>query len=550
MIKYLTTFAIILLIVGWSPAPAQGSSRESDILRISVQSRIPSELDSGAYILVNEIRHWKPEETAIIICDMWDQHWCRSATKRVNELAPVVDKVVKIAREKGVLIVHAPSDVVDYYDGTPQRELGERYPDKKLGELLSGDKLAKEMYAFWPIDQSDEGCDCEEKCRVHYPWTRQHEAIEIMTGDVISDSGKEMAGLFRNRGISNVILVGVHVNMCIVNRSFGLRNMVRLGTNVVLMRDLTDAMYNPEMAPQVSHFTGNSLMFEYIESYIAPTMVSTDFTGEKQFRFKDDPRPLVAFVTAEGEYRANQRLPEFAHALLLKENVNCEFALGKPAMEGEGRHNMENLQILQDADLAVFFARRRALEHDKMALIRDFVLSEKPVMGIRTASHAFDARKPIPREGGPMTLTDGTVTELLDQWPEFDREVLGGNYQGHYGQQEEGTKISVIPGMEAHPLLHSFPLEGFTSSGTLYRNRPLRSTHAQVLLMGTIPGQEAEPVFWINDTGKNKVIYTSLGHWDDWEEEEFRKLMINSVRYLLGKEISKYSDDEETNLYK
>jgi hypothetical protein len=246
--------------------------------------------------------------------------------------------------------------------------------------------------------------------------------------------------------------------MCIVNLSFALRNMVRLGKNVVLMRDLTDAMYNPDLAPKVSHFTGNSLMFEYIETYIAPSMVSTDFTGAKQFRFKDDQRPLVAFVTAEGEYRANQRLPEFARKLLLEEQVNCEFALGKPVMEGEGRHNIENLQILQDADLAVFFARRRALEQDKMELIRDYVLSGKPVMGIRTASHAFDARKPIPREGGPVTLEDGSTSELLAQWPEFDREVLGGNYQGHYGQQDEGTKIAVIPGMEGNPLLHGFPL--------------------------------------------------------------------------------------------
>ncbi len=546
MKKYLTASAIFLLIFGWSLTPAQ----ESDMLNITEQRRKSSDLDSGAYIIVNEIRHWKPEETAIIVCDMWDQHWCRSATNRVNELAPVVNQVLKIARNKGVLIVHAPSDVVDYYDETPQRNLGKKYLDIKLGDLLSSEKLDSEMQAVWPIDQSDEGCDCKEKCSVHYPWKRQHKAIEIMTGDAISDSGKEIAGLFNKKEISNVILMGVHVNMCIVNRSFGLRNMVRLGKNVVLMRDLTDAMYNPDMAPKVSHFTGNSLMFEYIETYIAPSIVSTDFTGEKQFRFKEDQRPLVAFITAEGEYRANQRLPEFAHELLLGENVNCEFALGKPVMDGEGRHNIENLQILQDADLAVFFLRRRALEHDKMELIRKYVKSGKPVIGIRTASHAFDAREPIPREGGAITLADGSVSEVLAQWPEFDRDILGGNYQGHYGHQDEDTRISVIPGMEGHPLLRGFPVEGFFSSGTLYRNRPLRSPYAHVLLMGTIPDQEPEPVFWINDNGKNKVIYTSLGHWDDWAEEGFRKLMTNSVRYLLGKEISKYDNDEETDLYK
>jgi len=219
-------------------------------------------------------------------------------------------------------------------------------------------------------------------------------------------------------------------------------------------------------------------------------------------------------------------------------------------MDGEGRHNIENLQILNDADLAVFFLRRRALEHDKMELIREYVKSGKPVIGIRTASHAFDANKPIPREEGALTQADGSVSDVLDQWPEFDRDLLGGNYQGHYGHQDEGTKISVIPGMEGNLLLYGFPLEGFSSFGTLYRNRPLRSQHAQVLLMGTIPDQEPEPIFWINDNGKNKVIYTSLGHWDDWEEEGFRNIILNSVRYLLGTDIIKTANYEKTDFYK
>ena len=93
MRKYLTVSAIFALIFGWTLAPAQ----ESEMLRISEQYRITSDLDSGAHIIVNEVRHWNPEETAIIVCDMWDQHWCKSATERVNELAPVVNKVVKIA---------------------------------------------------------------------------------------------------------------------------------------------------------------------------------------------------------------------------------------------------------------------------------------------------------------------------------------------------------------------------------------------------------------------------------------------------------------------
>jgi len=85
--------------------------------------------------------------------------------------------------------------------------------------------------------------------------------------------------------------MGVHENMCVIGRSFGLRNMVRLGMNVVLMRDLTDTMYNSKQWPFVPHFTGTSLMTEYIETYVCPSMVSCDFTGQSQFRFKNDNRP-------------------------------------------------------------------------------------------------------------------------------------------------------------------------------------------------------------------------------------------------------------------
>ena len=263
-------------------------------------------------------------------------------------------------------------------------------------------------------------------------------------------------------------------------------------------------------------------------------MVSTDFTTEKQFRFQNDNRPVVAFVTAESEYRGNQRLPEFAHELLLTKNVNCEFALGKPTMEGEGRHNIENLQILNDADLAVFLVRRRALDPEKMALIKEYVSSGKPVLGIRTASHAFDPKGNVPREGGSVDAADGQSSEFLSDWIAFDKEILGGNYTGHYGHLEEGTEVSIVPGMENHPLLKGVSPEVFVSPNWLYRNRPLRSDNAQVLLLGTIPGQPAEPVLWTNENRYGKVIYTSLGHWDDWEIDSFKQVMLNSVDYLLN----------------
>jgi hypothetical protein len=273
-------------------------------------------------------------------------------------------------------------------------------------------------------------------------------------------------------------------------------------------------------------------MHEYIEKYVCPTVVSSDFTGREQFRFERDSRHLIAFIAAENEYRANQRLPEFAHQLLLTAGVNCEFALGEPVMEGPGRHNIENLQIVRDADLAVIFVRRRALDSAKMTMIREYVYSGKPVLGIRTASHAFDV-DPVSvavQDAGMDHLSEGV---RLCVWPQFDRDILGGNYQGHYGHLKASTVVSVVPGMEAHPLLKDVAPSGFTSPGWLYKNAPLHSPNAQVLLIGKTADMPAEPVLWINENRYGKALYTSLGHWDDWENEHFRQIMLHAVEYLL-----------------
>ena len=553
---------ILLLILSiWISIPA--GSRElknkGQKIRISLQKRVPSDLDAGSFIIVSNIEEWTPTETAIIICDMWDRHWCPDATARVAELAPSMNSVLSLARDKGVLIVHAPSDCMDYYKDYPGRKAAKRYKNKRIAALANGDLLPSEKDAVWPVDQSDEGCENGE-ARPHKVWTKQIDALTIKDEDLISDSGAEVGAYFKKKGIKNVILMGVHTNMCIISRSFGLRAMKKMGFNVVLMRDMTDLMYNHEMSPYVNHFSGLDLMVEYIETYVCPSVVSCDFTGKKQFRFQEDNRPIVAFVTAESEYRANQRLPEFAHELTLQD-IHCDFSLGIPIMKDAKRdasaevkkeyatygmpidtdgktvfptrHNLENLQILDDANLMVVFMRRRALEPEKMAKIKDYVASGRPVLGIRTASHAFDAKGNVPRSGGGIVTAKESASNMLSQWPEFDLDVLGGNYQGHYGHLKEPTVISIVPGMENHPLLKNVPKEGFNSPNWLYRNRPLRSENDQVLLVGTIPNELPEPVLWINKAGKNNVIYTSLGHWDDWKTDAFKNLMNNAVNYLL-----------------
>ena len=141
-----------------------------------------------------------------------------------------------------------------------------------------------------PIDDSDMGCDCVVKCTIRDAWTRQIATIEIGKDDAITDNGQEIWNLIAKHGIENVMICGVHLNMCVLGRPFAIRQLVKLGKNVALIRDMTDTMYNHERPPGVNHFAGTDLVIEHVEKYWCPSFTSHDITGKPTFRFKDDPR--------------------------------------------------------------------------------------------------------------------------------------------------------------------------------------------------------------------------------------------------------------------
>ena len=242
-----------------------------------------------------EARHSKvqidPRGTAIIICDMWDQHWCKGASERVAEMAPRMNEVVTAARKRGMLIVHAPSETMEFYKDTPQRKHALEAPMAKApAEIGRWRRLDKETEPPLPIDDSDGGCDDIPKCKggPPYPWKRQIATITIALEDAVSDSGQEVYNLLQQHSRSNVIVMGVHANMCVLGRSFGIRQMVANGKNVVVMRDMTDTMYCSRMRPVTNHFRGTDLVIEHIERHWCPSITSTAFTGKPAFRFKDD----------------------------------------------------------------------------------------------------------------------------------------------------------------------------------------------------------------------------------------------------------------------
>jgi len=489
-----------------------------DSLKVDLRSYI-KERTHDPFRMVSQPEVWQMDQTAIIICDMWDKHWCESATERVAELAPVINDVVKIARSQGVMIIHAPSDVVDYYEGHPARKRAQETPQaSNAPEEIQWwcDWINPEEEDVYPIDQTDGGCDCGD-CEAYNAWEKQIESIEIFEKDAISASGTEIWNLLEAEGIEHVILMGVHTNMCVLGRPFGLRNLARYGKNVVLMRDLTDTMYNPDSWPYVSHFTGTDLIIEHIEKHICPTISSTAFTGKPAFRFKDDRRPRVLLIHAEDEYRAEETLPAWGHELMVKYNVAVDYAVGKPDADGIERHYISGIEELSKSDLAVMYVRRRALSTSQMRHLKQYFADGKPLLALRTSSHAFDVR--------------GNKPEAYEEWATFDPEVLGGNYHGHFGHDAPETSISIVAGMEAHPALMP-KIDGYKSPAWLYKTGPL-SPDAQVLLVGSGTGQPEQAIMWTHQYHNSQVLYHSLGHWNDFDREIFREMLTRSVYWLL-----------------
>lgn len=284
----ISTLALILVSAGGCSTV---NPEADSALSLQLRSRSKSGVASTSTV------RWAPKETAFIICDMWDDHWCKSASRRVGELAVAMNRVVASARDRGVFIIHAPSSTVAFYKDTPARKRAQDAPFAASPAPLSNDDRWGTKWCWpdrsrepdLPIDDSDMGCDCVEKCTIREAWTRQIATLEIDPAkDAVTDDGQETVNLLAQHGIRHVALMGVHLNMCVLGRPFAIRQLVRQGRDVALMRDLTDTMYNSKMRPRVSHFAGTDLVVEHVEKYWCPTFTSADVVGRAPFRFKEN----------------------------------------------------------------------------------------------------------------------------------------------------------------------------------------------------------------------------------------------------------------------
>jgi sugar lactone lactonase YvrE/nicotinamidase-related amidase/type 1 glutamine amidotransferase len=519
------------LLVALASSTAIAQDAPPKPLELTLQSQSESSAGSGRFHIKSRQEKWKPEETAIIVCDVWDLHHCLNAVRRLEQFAPRLDAVLKEARSRGVTIIHSPSDCMPAYKKhlarlnakiTPKAE----WIPHEVGSWCS--VIPTEERAAYPIDQSDGGEDDDPEEHAKWaaqlkalgrnpgtPWKTQSPLITIdPEKDFISDRGDEVWNVLEARGIRNVILTGVHLNMCVLGRPFGLRQMSRNGKNVVLMRDMTDTMYNPARWPYVSHHTATDLVVSHVERFVCPTVTSDQIIGGVPFRFKEDKRPHLVIVMAEDEYETNSTLPKFA-----LDHLGRSFRVTTVFGSDHERNSIPNFSVIKDADAVLISIRRRVLTTADLQVLRDFVAAGKPVIGIRTASHAFSLSKGKPKEG-------------FADWPEFDAQVFGGSYHGHLGNKLKSTVQANRKLL--HPILRTLTKKPFDQGYSLYNVLPL-AKGTTVLATGRAEGHPVEPVAWtFQRADGGRSFYTSPGHPKDFANVHFKQLLLNGIHWACG----------------
>lgn len=231
---------------------------------------------------------WGEAPSALIICDMWDQHHCVSAAARVAEMAPRMNDVVSTLRRQGSLVIHAPSSCMEFYGGTAARRRATDAPPSLSSASFGWNDWDPDWEQALPQGMLDPGpcsCDSVDPCCESgppYPWTRQIETIDVKAGDAVSDDGREVFNLLEQEQIGPVLVMGVHTNLCVLGRPFGIRQLVYLEREPLLCRDLTDSFHRSD----VGHFRGTELVVEHIERYWCPSITSDQLVGGEPFGFR------------------------------------------------------------------------------------------------------------------------------------------------------------------------------------------------------------------------------------------------------------------------
>ncbi len=234
-------------------------------------------------------------------------------------------------------------------------------------------------------------------------------------------------------------------------------------------------------------------------------------------------RPHVVFVVGDDEYRSEYSMPMIARILETQHGMRTSLASSQPTPQTQ--KNLEGLEVLKTADLAVFYLRWRELPDHQLRHILDYLNSGRPIVGLRTTTHAFRYPKGSPHEH----LNDG-----------FGIDVVGQKWIRHHGHLST-TEVSTIPEQASHPILRGVE-RAFHGRSWLYVVDPLHGD-CTPLLMGKAVNPAGgkdfgpHPVAWTKTYKGARVFFTTLGHPDEFKDLPMRRLLVNGIYWALGKDV-------------
>lgn len=241
---------------------------------------------------------WNPACAAVVVCDMWDTTHCVTAARRVDEMAPRMNAVLHGLRARGAIVVHAPHGCMDAYARTPARLRAVRARFAPTPHPIDWHPWESDELAALPATLTAPGvCACESPQRCNdtpFHGTRQTPLIDITSEDVVTDDGQEFYNVLEERAIADVLLMGVHLNICVFSRPYGIRQLVYWGKRPVLCRDLTDTFHQEPHGLR----WGTEQVVAHIERRWCPTITSDQLVGGAPFRFAEDDGGPYPFASA------------------------------------------------------------------------------------------------------------------------------------------------------------------------------------------------------------------------------------------------------------
>jgi putative membrane-bound dehydrogenase-like protein len=308
---------------------------------------------------------------------------------------------------------------------------------------------------------------------------------EYVTYSVLTKDDRKLSGIATDTAGESVTLVNV-VNDQVVKTTVAKADIAEMTPSAVSLmpEKLLDAITEGQVAD----------LFAYLASD-APKKDTPAPKGSNPG--KTEKKLRVAMVSGSFEYKSDDSLNVLKKHLEANYPVECVLISAK----AEKDTALAGLDQLEKCDVAVFFTRRLQIEGESLELVKKYVNSGKPIVGVRTASHGFQ------------------------KWLEMDKDVLGGDYKGHFGAGV--AEVKPTEKGKDHPILKG--VAPFKTNGSLYKN-PNVAADVSVLLQGYM-GKESEPVAWTREKDGRRVFYTSLGHPDDFKDENFIRLLTNGLAW-------------------